>query len=278
MKERATLTIEEELLKKVDSMVNGSTIKNRSHAVELLLMKALNEHAPKQAIILAGGKGTRLRPITFEIPKALIPVHDKTLTEHLFDLLKLYDVKEVIMAVGHMREKIKKHFGDGSKFGMRIKYAEETEPMGTAGPIRLARNLIKDTFIVQNGDELKNINISEMYAFHKENNALATIALTTIGDPSIYGVAKLDGSKIQAFVEKPEPGEEPSNLINSGFYILDPKVIDYIPDGYAMFEKDVFPKLAAEGKLYGYPFSGQWFDTGNIERYDRAIKEWKDII
>ncbi|MFH1133266.1 MAG: nucleotidyltransferase family protein [Nanoarchaeota archaeon] len=277
MKTRATLTIDSQLLKKVDSQVNGSTIKNRSHAVELLLMRALNEHTPKRCVILAGGKGTRLRPITYEIPKALIPIHGKTLTEHLFDLLRHYDIQEVTMAVGHMADKIKAYYGDGTKFGMRISYVEESEPLGTAGPMRLARQQLTSTFIVQNGDELKNINIHDMYQFHRKNKALATIALTTMSDPSHYGVAKLDGPRILSFVEKPPLGKQPSNLINSGFYILEPEVLNYIPKGYAMFEKDVFPKLAAIGKLYGYPFSGQWYDTGNIERYERALKEWKDI-
>ena len=264
-------------MNKVDSLVNGKTVKNRSHAVEMLIMKALNEHAPKLNVILAGGQGTRMRPITYEIPKALIPVHGRTLTEHLFDLMKKYDMREVILAVGHMKDKIKQHYGDGSKYGVRIRYVEEKQPLGTAGPIRLAKQFLNETFIVQNGDELKNINVTEMFQFHREHNALATIALTTVANPNIYGVARLDGPRILEFVEKPKPGKEPSKLINSGFYILEPEVIDYIPKGFAMFEKDVFPKLAAEGKLYGYPFSGQWYNTGNIKDYEKAIKEWKDI-
>ena len=277
MKERATLTLDKGLLEHIDGIVDGHKIKNRSHAVELLLLRALGRHAPRKALILAGGKGTRLRPITYEIPKALIPIHGKTLTEHLFDLFKKYGIVDIIMAVGHMKNKIKEHFGDGTKFGVKITYIEEDEPMGTAGPIRIAREILKETFIVSNGDELKNINIEEMYEFHKNNNALATIALTTVPDPSQYGVARLSGSKILEFVEKPKMEDAPSNLINSGFYILEPQVIDYIGKGFQMSEKDVFPKLAKEGRLFGYPFSGQWFDTGNIQRYEKAIKEWKDI-
>ena len=163
MKERATLTLDKDLLKNVDNLVDGYKIKNRSHAIELLLLRALGQHAPKKALILAGGKGTRLRPITYEIPKALIPVHGKTLTEHLFDLFKKYHITDIIMAVGHMKEKIKEYFGDGTKFGIKIIYVEEDEPLGTAGPIRLARNLLTEPFIVSNGDELKNINIEEMF-------------------------------------------------------------------------------------------------------------------
>jgi NDP-sugar pyrophosphorylase family protein len=128
-----------------------------------------------------------------------------------------------------------------------------------------------------NGDELKDINIPRMFRLHKRKNALATIALTTVDDPSQYGVAKLSGTRILEFVEKPKKGEAPSNLINAGFYILEPGIVDMIPDSFSMIEKEVFPKLAAQGKLRGFPFAGQWFDIGNVERYKVAQQKWKDI-
>ena len=277
MKERITVTIEKEIIDSIDNRVDGTKIKNRSHAMELLLRKAMGAAVPKKALILAGGKGTRLRPITYEIPKALIPIHGKPLTEHLLDLFKKYDVRDIILCVGHMKEKIMKHFGDGSQFGVKITYIEEHEPLGTAGPVRLAKHLLTETFIVSNGDELKNIDLTEMYNFHKETKSAVTIALTTVSDPTQYGVAKLSGSQILEFVEKPSLKDAPSNLINSGLYMLEPEVINHIPGGFAMFEKDVFPKLANQKQLSGYPFAGQWFDTGNIQRYEKAIKEWKDI-
>lgn len=231
----------------------------------------------KKAVILAGGLGTRLRPITYEIPKALIPIHGRTLTEHLFDLFKKHGVTTIFLAVGHMREKIMDHYHDGSQFGVHLEYIEEVQPLGTAGPLKLGRDKLTETFFCSNGDELKKINLEEMYAIHKKNKALVTIALWHVDDPSYYGVARLDGNKILEFVEKPKKEEAPSNLINSGFYIIEPEVIDMIPNGFSMLEKDIFPKLAKEGRLYGYPFKGQWFDTGNMERYERAIKEWVDI-
>lgn len=277
MKERISLTIEKDIITKVDSTVNKKTVKNRSHAVEMLLLKALGAYVPRKAILLVGGQGTRLRPVTLEIPKALIPIQGKTLTEHLFDLFKKYDIRDITLSVGHLKKKIKDHFGDGSQFGINIDYIEEDVPLGTAGPLRLAREQLSETFIVSNGDELKDINIPEMYELHKNKKALATIALTTVPDPTKYGVARLSGSKILEFVEKPTREKAPSNLINSGFYILEPEVVNMIPTGYAMLERDVFPKLAEQGRLYGYPFSGQWFDTGNIERWERAIKEWKGV-
>ncbi|RMF55384.1 hypothetical protein D6745_02245 [Candidatus Woesearchaeota archaeon] len=277
MKERVTLTIEKSLLDRVDKRIDRHRIKNRSHAVELLLSKALSENSPGKAVILAGGQGTRLRPITYEIPKALIPIQGKTMTEHLFDLFKKYGVRDIYLSVGYLKDKIIQAYGDGSRFGISIRYIKEEEALGTAGPLKLVKDELSSTFFVSNGDELKNINLEEMWEFHKKNKALATIALTTVEDPSAYGVARLNGSKIMEFVEKPKKSEAPSNLINAGLYLFEPEVIGMVKDGFCMLEKDVFPKLARKGQLFGYPFSGQWFDTGNNDRYARAIREWKGI-
>ena len=128
-----------------------------------------------------------------------------------------------------------------------------------------------------NADELKDVNLDDMYLFHKENKAIGTIALTTVQDPSAYGVAKLQGNKILEFIEKPKKEDAPSNLINSGLYILEPEVLNYVPEGEepVSIERDVFPKLAEAGKLFGYHFAGQWFDTGSLERFDTARKNWK---
>ncbi len=272
MKERLTVTIDEEIINRVDESIDGHNVKNRSHAFEVLLNKALKPKLPKKAVILCGGQGTRLRPLTYEIPKALIPVHGKTLTEHLFDLFKKYGVEEIYMAVGHMKDKIMNFFGNGDKFGLKIHYIIEEDPLGTGGPLKKLN--LNEPFFCTNGDELKDINLEEMYSLHKKENATVTIALTTVEDPSQYGVARLNGSKIQEFVEKPKENA-PSKLINSGFYIIEPQALSLIPDGFAMLEKEVFPRLASEDKLTGYPFSGQWFDTGNMERYEKAIKEWR---
>ncbi|MBS3113567.1 nucleotidyltransferase family protein, partial [Candidatus Woesearchaeota archaeon] len=231
---------------------------------------------PSKAVLLVGGRGSRLRPLTDKIPKSLLEVQGKTITEHLLDLLKKYGIRDAVLCVGYLKDKIKEYFGDGTKIGVNITYVEENEPLGTAGPLKLAKKYLKDSFIVSNGDELKNINIPRMFRLHKRKNALATIALTTVDDPSHYGVARLDGSRIVEFVEKPV--KAPSNLINAGFYILEPEVINMIPDGFSMLEKDVFPKLAKMGRLRGFPFAGQWFDIGNIERYKIAEKKWEGIL
>lgn len=273
MKKRVTLTIDRNVLDQVDKEVDGVKVKNRSHAVELLILKAMGANVPKQALILAGGKGERLKPITREIPKPLIPLQGKPIIEYSLDLLKKFGIKDVILSIGFKGEKIKEYFGDGKRFGVNITYVEEDEPLGTAGPLKLAKKFLKGPFITCNADELKDIDLMDMFIFHKENNALGTIALTSVEDTSKFGVANLTGNRILDFVEKPPKEEAPSNFINSGLYILEPEVIDYVPEGFAMLEKDVFPKLAKEGKLFGYPFSGYWKPIGNMQQYEEAISD-----
>jgi NDP-sugar pyrophosphorylase family protein len=275
MKERVTLTIESDIIGQIDNSVDGYKIKNRSHAVELLLLRAMGNNTIRKALILAGGKGTRFKPITDEIPKPMIPLQGKPIIQHTIDLLKKYGIREIYISVGYKADKFKEYFGDGSKFGVKINYIEETEPMGTAGPLKLAKEYLNETFVMCNADELKDIDLIDMCLFHKENGAKATIALTTVNDPSAYGVAKMQGAKILEFIEK--PANPPSNLINAGLYILEPEVIDMVPEGFCMVEKQIFPNIAQDQKLYGYHFTGQWYDTGNLERYAKALKEWKGL-
>jgi len=233
---------------------------------------------PKKAIILAGGEGTRLRPLTYKTPKPLIPLHRKALTEHVLDILKRFGVKEIILSVCYMADKVKSYFGDGSKFKVKIDYMKEEKPMGTAGPLILMDKL-DDTFIMINGDNLFNLDLRKMYKVHSKNKAIGTIALTQVEDVSSFGVARLKGEKILEFVEKPKKEEAPSNFINSGYYILEPDVFDIVKGKkFAMMEKDVFPLLAKEGKLFGYKDKGQWFDTGTFEDYEKVKKGWIDVV
>ncbi|MFH0875774.1 MAG: sugar phosphate nucleotidyltransferase [archaeon] len=277
MKERLTITLDSGIISLLDRHIDGRKIKNRSHAIELYLSRGLGENRPKKAILLLGGKGTRFRPITYELPKALLPVQGKTVPEHLFELFKKYNITDLIFSVGYKSDKIKEYFSDGSKFGVKITYVEETNPMGSAGALKMAMPFLNETFIVTNGDELKDIDLEDMFHFHKEHNALITVALTTVEDPSAYGVAKLQGNKILEFVEKPPKDKAPSKMIHAGLSIWEPEALKLIPDTFSMYEKDVFPKIAQEGRLYGYNFSGQWYDTGTPERYERAINNWKGL-
>ena len=274
-KERVTVTLDPALLLRIDKFIDGAYIRNRSHAIEFLLRKSLFTNKLRIAFILAGGKGTRLRPITYEIPKPMVPIKGRPLLEHTIDLLRKHDVRDIIIAIGYLGHKIKEYFGDGSKFGVRIKYIEEDEALGTAGALRLAKPLLNESFLMLNGDNLIDLDIDAFYEFHKEGGGLATIALTTVDDPSSYGVAVLNGFRIEEFIEKPK--NPPSKLISAGVYVLEPSIIDLIPRGHAMLETDVFPKIIETGKLLGYPFQGQWFPTDNTERYERAIKEWRGV-
>jgi mannose-1-phosphate guanylyltransferase len=243
-----------------------------------LLVSTMIDKMPSKAFILAGGKGTRLRPITYEIPKPLIPLQGKPILEHVIDLMRMYDVRDIILSIGYLGEKIKEYFHDEKRLGVKISFVEEEEELGTGGPLRLAKEYLKDTFVMVNGDNLINIDLYKMYQAHCENRATATIALTTIDDPSSYGVAVLEGNKIVKFIEKPKKELTPSKLINTGLYILEPSVVNMVPaGGFSLIEKDVFPRIAEKGELYGYLFSGQWFDTGTPERYERALREWRGL-
>lgn len=276
MPEKLTVELNDNILKGIDSRIDGSKMKNRSQVVEHLISGLINRENVKKAFILAGGEGSRMRPFTYEIPKSLIPVQGKPLLQHLLDLLRKYDVRDVILSTGYMGDKIREYFGNGYRFGVQISYVEEKESLGTAGPLNLARDLLDKTFLMFNGDILANIDLDDFINSHAKNDGIATLTLKPVRDPSRFGVAKLKGNRILKFIEKPDPSVK-SRLINAGVYILEPEVIDYVPKGKAMMETDVFPKLAEEGRLYGYPFDGQWFDTGTHEAYEKAIKGWKGV-
>ncbi|MFH1332438.1 MAG: nucleotidyltransferase family protein [archaeon] len=229
------------------------------------------------AVIIAGGEGVRLRPLTLHTPKALIDINGKTLTEHVLDILAKYKVGNVVLGLGYLAGKVRDYFGDGSRFNFNISYTVEEKPMGTAGPLILLPKF-DSTFFMINGDNLFDLDLSDMYAFHKKNNATATIALTSVEDTSQFGVVAMDGCKILKFVEKPKFEEAPSNLISSGYYILEPEICDMVKGkSFAMLEKDVFPKLASEGKLFGYKCDGLWFDTGTFERLESIRAYWKGV-
>jgi len=277
-REHISLTIDKNILSEVDKTIDGNNIRNRSHAFEVLLSRVIDTKKVRKAFILAGGKGTRLRPITYEIPKPMVLIHGRPLLEHTINLLKKNDIRNIILSIGYMGEKIKEYFGNGSKLGVNISYVEENEPTGTAGALRLAKPLLDDcNFIMINGDNLYKIDYPEMIQASLSNGAVATIALTTVSDPSKFGVAKMKGTRIVDFVEKPKLNEAPSNLINAGIYIFNSKIFDYIPDKhFSMIETEVFPKLIADEQFYGYVMEGQWLPAGTLEEYEQAIKEWKD--
>ena len=233
------------------------------------------------AVILAGGLGTRLRPVTYELPKPLITIQGKTLLEHQIDLVKRFGVRKVYLSLSYMPEKIIQFCSDKNYFGLDIEYLIEEAPLGTAGPLVMLKEMEmipKDDFVMMNGDILTDIDLREKEISHVRNNAVATISLFEVPDPSAFGVANLEKEKIVEFIEKPKKEDAPTNLINTGYYLLSPKIFDYLPDqSIVMMEKDVFPKIAREGKLFSHIHTGQWFDIGTFESWEQAIKEWKGI-
>jgi mannose-1-phosphate guanylyltransferase len=226
-----------------------------------------------KAVILAGGVGTRLRPLTCTRPKLLFPVLNKPLLDWTLERLAESGVKEAILAVNYMAEAFIQHYGK-SKYGMKISYSREEKPLRTGGPIKKAEKLIghKKPFLVLNGDILTKIDYTKLLERHKEKDAIATIALYEVEDPSRYGTAELtENNRVIRFEEKAPRGKAPSNLINAGVYVLDPKIFDYIPSGRPVsIEHEIFPKLANEGKLYGYEFKEFWIDIGKPEDYLKA--------
>lgn len=276
-REKLTVTIKSDLFKRIDSMIDGKKIRNRSHAAEFLIRKGLGEGKIKKAFINAGGQGTRLRPFTYEIPKPLMPIQGKPMMSHILDLLQRHHIRDVIIGVGYMKNKIKDYYRDGKEIGLNIDYVEEDEPLGTAGALRLARNQLTEPFYLIWSDCLANIDLDDWADFFHQFEPLVAMGLSTISDPSRLGVARMRGHQILEFIEKPKPGTEPSKLVHSGYNIIHPKVIDLIPEGACSIEKDIFPIIIEQGKMLGYPFEGQWFETGSQEAYEIALKEWRGI-
>lgn len=233
----------------------------------------------KTAVILAGGIGSRLKPLTFEIPKPLIPIRGITLLEHLIIKLEEANITDVFLSIGYMHDKIQNFIEELSKRKTNLKFhfLIETERLGTAGWINLVNEVEKEkyfseNFIVVNGDNLFDLNWRK---FEDSFNGKCTIALTSVNNVSEYGVAKLDGNKIETFIEKPSIEDAPSNKINSGYYICSPELFNLNFDKKnIMFETDIFPLLAKEGKLYSYLDDSKWFDTGTFERWENVINNW----
>lgn len=232
-----------------------------------------------KAFILAGGLGTRLRPITLELSKLILPVQGKPCLQWNIELAKRFGVKDITLAVGHLHEQIEEKFGSGEKLSIKVHYNVEKDYMGTAGALKIAEKHLNEEkkFIMMNGDEIKDIDFAALDKVHEKNNAVATLALATVAYTKGGGLVKLEGKKISEFSEKPPDEEEGFKLISCGAYIISPKVFEYIPSGKKVsIEKEVFPILAEEGKLFGVDMKErQFLQTDTFERYDKAIREWK---
>ena len=229
-----------------------------------------------KAIILVGGLGTRLRPLTCDTPKSLVPILGTPFIEHMLKWLMKYGVHEVILTLSHLAPAIQQYLGDGQSIGMKIRYIQEPSPLGTAGAVGNAALSIDEPFLVLNGDIFTEIDISEMQALHKHKGATATIALTPVENPSAYGLVKTNAEGfVLGFTEKPEVSAVNDNFINAGIYILEPEVLSLIPPGenYS-FERGVFPDLVKEKKtFFAYSSSSYWIDIGTPEKYTQLNRD-----
>src|SRR3990170_8405113 len=232
-----------------------------------------------KAVIMAGGEGTRLRPLTSNSPKPMLPLVNEPMMEHIVRLLRQHGFDEIVVTVAFLANHIRSYFGDGSEFGVRMVYATEETPLGTAGSVRNAMDELDDRFLVISGDVLTDIDLSQIVAFHEESGALATIGLTAVENPLEFGIVitREDGT-VERFLEKPGWGQVFSDTVNNGIFVLEPEVFEHIAaDRPVDFSGEVFPELLEKGKpLFGCVTEGYWEDVGTLSAYLQAHKDILD--
>jgi len=229
-----------------------------------------------KAVIMAGGEGARLRPLTINCPKPMIPLVNKPVIAHTIDLLKRYGITDIIMTIQYLADNIQDYFGDGSEFGVNIRYSVEDVPLGTAGSVRKAAGWLDDTFLVTSGDGITDINLQKVIEFHQQARAVATITLAHVSNPHDYGMIITDSDgRVLQFMEKPGWSDLFSDTVNAGIYVLEPEVFDlYEADQVFDFSRDLFPLLMdQEEPLYGYVAEGYWTDIGSLDEYMRATAD-----
>ncbi len=223
-----------------------------------------------RAIILVGGEGTRLRPLTYNVPKAVVPVLNEPFLKHVLYYLKGHGVDQVILALGHQAEQIQSCFGGGSELGLKLIYLIEHSPLGTAGAVKNAEAFLDEPFFVFNGDIFTGIDLTAMMHQHRERRASVSIALVPVENPTIYGVVETDaGGRVKRFVEKPSWRQVTTNMINAGIYIVEPSVLKHIPPLTRFtFEHGLFPQLLELGEpIFNYPSDAYWIDIGAPQKY-----------
>ncbi|HEY9701188.1 MAG TPA: sugar phosphate nucleotidyltransferase, partial [Allocoleopsis sp.] len=224
-----------------------------------------------RAVLMAGGSGTRLRPLTCDLPKPMVPILNRPIAEHIINLLKKHSITEIIATLHYLPDAIRDYFQDGSEFGVQMTYAvEEEQALGTAGCVKHIAELLDETFLVISGDSLTDFDLTEAIKFHYNKGSKATLVLTKVPNPLEFGVVITDGeNRIQRFLEKPSSSEVFSDTVNTGIYILEPEVLNYLPlHQESDFSKDLFPLLLEKKQpIYGYVAQGYWLDVGNLDAY-----------
>jgi len=224
-----------------------------------------------QAVILVGGEGTRLRPLTTTVPKPVVPLVDRPFIAYMLEWLKEHGVEDVVMAMGYLPTAVRNVLGDGSAYGLRIRYVEEPDPRGTAGALKFCESLLDERFLMLNGDVLTDIDLTAQIAQHERTGALGTLALAPVEDPRAYGLVRLEpDNAVREFVEKPSADQVDTKLISAGAYVLERSVLEMVaPDVNVSIEREVWPRLIGHG-LYGFPSDAYWLDIGTPERYLRG--------
>lgn len=226
-----------------------------------------------KAVILVGGEGTRLRPLTINTPKPMIPLVNIPLLEYTLHHLKQYGIREIILSTCYLPQVFESYFGDGSRFGLDITYVTEEKPLGTCGAVKNVEKYLDGTFIVLNGDVITSLNLEDMISFHRTRGAVGTIYLTPVEDPTAYGLVLVDEKgRVESFLEKPSWDQVTTSLINGGTYILELEVLDLVPAGQNYsFERGLFPALLERDQpLFGYPSLAYWMEIGAPEKYLKA--------
>ncbi len=230
-----------------------------------------------KAILLAGGKGTRLRPLTLHTPKPIVPIFDRPFLQHQIDLLKTVpEINEVILSLNYQPRRIEEMFGDGTSAGLKIRYVVEPNPLGTGGAIKFAAQGVDDTLVVFNGDVLTEVDLAAVLGLHRERRAAATIVLTPVDNPTAYGLVETDAAgNVSRFLEKPDPNQITCNTINAGIYVLEPSTFDRIPKETAWsIERAYFPSLVERGETFvAYIYDGYWIDIGTPEKYVQVHRD-----
>ena len=233
-----------------------------------------------KAILLAGGKGTRLRPLTIHTPKPIVPIFDRPFLHYQLDLLKnVPEIDEVILSLNYQPRRIEEIFGNGADSGLGIRYVVEPEPLGTAGAVRYAGDSLRESVVVFNGDVLTQVDLAAVIALHRERRAKATIVLTPVENPTAYGLVETDDAgSIQRFLEKPKADEITCDTINAGIYVLEPDTFDRIPTGTAWsIERSFFPSLIERGETFvAYTYRGYWIDIGTPDKYMQVHRDIMD--
>jgi mannose-1-phosphate guanylyltransferase len=222
-----------------------------------------------QAVILVGGEGTRLRPLTSTVPKPVVPLVDRPFMAYMLEWLRSHGVTDVVLLMGYLSTAVRNVLGDGSAWGITIKYVEEPDPRGTAGALKYAEELLAERFLMLNGDVLTDIDLSAQIAQHEQTGATGTLALVPVDDPSAYGLVRLHGDQaVKGFLEKPSPDQIDTDLISAGAYVLERSIVDLIPaDQNVSIEREIWPQLVGNG-LYGFADRDcYWMDIGTPDRY-----------